>query len=233
MPSTIAQRRALKEARRRKILAKQRRQEGSKARAEAVDRVRQWARGPIHSCLIQGGLFERGLGMVVLARKVGIGELATAAFLVDVFCRGIKDVLMQCIDLQEFDDFIGCLGIAAPLETVDPGYARKLLREASGYAGSLGFRPHRNFTAAGALFGEVDADDCDTVFRFGHEGKPCYIPGPNESQGEICKTIRQLRNRLGDGGFSCIVPADESEFADDDAWNEIPADEEMLEEIPF
>ena len=233
MSSTIAQRRALKEARRRKILAKQRRQEGSKARAEAVDRVRQWARGPIHSCLIQGGLFERGLGMVVLARKVGIGEFATAVFLVDVFCRGIKDVLMQCIDLQEFDDFIGCLGIAAPLETVDPGYARKLLREASDYAGSLGFRPHRNFTAAEALFGEVDADDCDTVFRFGHEGKPCYIPGPNESQGEICKTIRQLRNRLGDGGFSYIVPGDESEFADDDSWNEIPADEEMLEEIPF
>ena len=97
MPSTIAQRRALKEARRRKILAKQRGQEGSKARADSVDRVRQWARGPIHSCLIQGGLFECGLGMVVLARKVGIGELATAAFLVDVFCRGIKDVLMQCM----------------------------------------------------------------------------------------------------------------------------------------
>jgi hypothetical protein len=233
MSSTIAQRRALKEARRRKILAKQRRQEGSKARAEAVDRVRQWARGPIHSCLIQGGLFERGLGMVVLARKVGIGEFATAVFLVDVFCRGIKDVLMQCIDLQELDDFIGCLGIAAPLETVDPDYARKLLREASDYAGSLGFRPHRNFTAAGALFGEVDADDCDTVFRFGRDGKPCYIPGPNESQGEICKTIRQLRNRLGGGGFSYIVPGDESEFADDDSWDQIPADEEMLEEIPF
>ncbi len=114
MSSTIAQRRALKEARRRKILAKQRRQEGGKARAEAVDRVRQWARGPIFSCVIQGGLFERGLGMVVLARKVGIGELATAAFLVDVFCRGIKDVVMQCVDLQEFDGFIGCLGIAAP-----------------------------------------------------------------------------------------------------------------------
>ncbi len=233
MPSTIAQRRALKEARRRKILAKQRRQEGSKARAESVDRVRHWARGPIHSCLIQVGLFDCGLGMVVLARKVGIGELATAAFLVDVFCRGIKDVLMQCIDLQEFDDFIGCLGIAAPLETVDPGCARKLLREASGYAGSLGFRPHRNFTAAEALFGEVNTDDCDTVFRFGHEGRPCYIPGPTESQGEICKTVQQLRNRLGDGGFTYIVPADELEFADDDLWDEILADEELPEEIPF
>src|SRR6267143_239077 len=64
----------------------------------------------------------------------------------------------------------------------------------------------------------------NTVFRFGHEGRPCYIAGPNESQGEICKTIRQLRNRLGDGGFSCIVPGDESEFADDDSWNEIPAE---------
>ena len=39
--------------------------------------------------------------------------------------------------------------------------------------------------------------------------------------------------RLGADGFSCIVPTDESEFDDDDSWNEIPADEEMLEEIPF
>jgi hypothetical protein len=171
--------------------------------------------------------------MVVLARKVGIGEMATAVFLVDVFCRGIKDVLMQCVDLQELDDFIGCLGIAAPLETVDPGYARKLLREASGYAGSLGFRPHRNFTAAEALFGEVNTDDCDTVFRFGRDGKPCYIPGPNETQGEICKTVQQLRNRVGDDGFTYFVPADEFEFADDDFWDEISADKELPEEIPF
>jgi hypothetical protein len=145
----------------------------------------------------------------------------------------IKDVLIHCIGRQEFADFIDSLGVAAPFQPVDPSYARKLLREASGYAASLGFRPHRDFAAAEALFGDVNTHDCDTVFRFGREGKPCYIPGPTESQGEICKTVQQLRNRLGDGGFSCIVPADESEFADDDSWDEIPADEEMMEEIPF
>ncbi len=233
MSSTIAQRWALKEARRRKVLAKQRRQEGSKAREEAVDRVRQWARGPIHSCLIQGGLFDCGLGMVVLARKIGIGELATAVFLVDVFCLGIKDALIHCIGREEFADFIDSVGLAAPLAPVDPSYARKLLREASGYAQSLGFRPHRDFTEAETLFGDVDTDDCDTVFRFGREGKPCYIPGPNQSQGEIRKTVQQLRNRLGDGGFTYIVPADELEFADDDLWDQILADEELPEEIPF
>jgi hypothetical protein len=233
MASTIAQRRALKEARRRKILAKQRGQEGSKARAEAVDRVRRWARAPIHSCLIQRGLFERGLGMVVLARKIGMGELATAVFLVDVFCLGIKDAMIHCIGRQEFAEFIDSVGLAAPLARVEPSYARKLLREVSGYAASLGFRPHRDFTEAETLFGEVDTGDCDTVFRFGRDGKPCYIPGPNQSQGEICKTVQQLRSRLGDGGFTYIVPADELEFADDDLWDEILADEELPEEIPF
>ena len=233
MPSTIAQRRALKEARRRKNVAKKRRQEGSKARAEAVDRVRQWARGPIHSCLIQGGLFDCGLGMVVLARKVDIGEIATAALLVDVFCRGIKDVMIHCIGRQEFAHFIASLGVAAPFQPVDPSYARKLLREASGYAEALGFRPPRDFAAAEALFGEVNSDDCDTVFRFGRDGKPCYIPGPNETQGEICKTVQQLRNRVGDDGFTYFVPADEFEFADDDFWDEISADKELPEEIPF
>ena len=58
-------------------------------------------------------------------------------------------------------------------------------------------------------------------------------PGPTESQGEICKTVQKLRNRLGEGGFTYIVPADELEFADDDLWDEILADEELPEEIPF
>ena len=233
MSSTIAQRRALKEARRRKNVAKKRRQEGSKARAEAVDRVRQWASGPIHSCLIQRGLFDCGLGMVALVRKIGIGELATAVFLVDVFCRGIKDAFIHRIGPEELADFIDGVGLAAPLAPVDSSYARKLLHEASGYAASLGFSPHRDFAAAEALFGDVNTHDCDTVFRFGRDGRPCYIPGPSESQGEIRKTVQQLRNRVWDDGFTYIAPADELEFADDDLWDEISADEELPEEISF
>jgi hypothetical protein len=171
--------------------------------------------------------------MVVLARKTGIGEVAMAGFLVDVYCRGVKDVLLRCIDLQEFECVLGEMDATAPWEPSDPSYARKLLREAAKYANSLGFRPHRDFIAVEALFGEISADACDTLFRFGHDGKPCYIASPSESHAKIRKTLERLRSRLGDGGFTYIVPVDEIDLFDDDLWEEISLDEMSPNEIPF
>jgi hypothetical protein len=230
MTSRVAQRRAAKAVRRKRRAAIKDQQAGNTASA---GRSRRWARGPIHSCLIQGGLFERGLGMVILACKIGTGEVAMAGFLVDVYCRGVKDVVLQRMGLQEFEFFLAEIGIAAPWEPVDPSYARKLLRESAKYAESLGFRQHRDFIAVEALFGEISADACDTLFRFGHDGKPCYIPSPNESQAKMRKTLERLRSRLGDGGFTYVVPADEIDLFDDDLWEEISLDEMLPNEIPF
>jgi hypothetical protein len=229
MTSKVAQRRAAKAVRRKRRAAIKDQHAGN---AASAGRSHRWARGPIHSCLIQGGLFERGLGMVMLARKIGTGEVAMAGFLVDVYCRGVKDVVLQRTGLQEFEFFLAEMGIAAPWEPVDPSYARKLLREAAKYAESLGFRPHRDFIAGEALFGEISADACDTLFRFGHDGKPCYIASPNESQAKIRKTLERLRRRLGDGGFTYVVPADEIDLFDDDLW-EVSLDEMSPNEIPF
>jgi len=233
MASTIAQRRALKEARRRKIVAQQRRQERDRMGAVSFDRVRRWAKGPIHCCLIQEGLFEHGFGIVVLARVIGIGEVAMGTFLVDIYCRGIKDAALLCIDLNEFDCLLGEIGRASPWEQVEPSYARKLLREAAGYGDSCGFSPHRDFTAADALFGDVRSDDCDTAFRFAQHGKPCYVVGPNESHHKIRKTLQRLRNRLGEDGFTFIVPIDELELAADDLMTDSSPYETPTAEIPF
>jgi hypothetical protein len=232
MTSRIAQRRAAK-AVRRKQRAKMKRQHAGDPVAASAQRAHRWVSAPLHSCLIQGGLFKLGFGTVVLARKAGVGEVAMAAFLVDIYCRGVKDVVFRCIDLRDFRHFLGEGEIAAPWEPVDPSYARKLLREAAKYGDSLGFRPHRDFTAVEALFGEISADACDTVFRFGQDGKPCYIPSPNESQAKIRKTLERLRSRLGDGGFTYLVPVDEIDLFDDDPWEEISFDEMSPNEIPF
>jgi hypothetical protein len=227
--SKVAQKRAAKALRRKRRAAMKARQAGNTASAE---RLRRWARGPIHACLMQAGLFERGLGMVVLARRSGTGEVAFAGFLVDVVCRGVKDVVVQRIGQHEFGHFVGTMGVAAPWEPVEPCYARKLLREAAHYAASLGFRPHRDFVAAEALFGEISADACDTVFRFGHDGKPCYIASPSESPAKIRKTLQRLRRQLGEGGFTYIVPADEIDLFDDDPWEDSLLDEMWPSEIP-
>ena len=235
MTPRIAQRRAAKTIRRKRRTAMKEQPMGHAA--ALAERSRRWARGPIHSCVIVEGLFEHGLGVVVLARKTGIGEVAMAAFMLDVYCRGVRDVVLKSVSVPEFEYLLGKM-MAAPWQPVDPSYARKLLREAVRYAEPFGFTPPRGFAAIEALFGDVNADACDTVFRFGHDGKPCYIASPNESPVRIRNTLQRLRNRLGDGGFTYIVPVDEIDVGDDDdLWEEIVSVElssdEEFEEMPF
>jgi hypothetical protein len=229
MVSSIAQRRALKEARRRKVLARKRRQDRGTARAEMVDLGRRWSRGALHSCLVQEAIFDHGLGIVALTREVGIGDVATAIFLVDVYCRGVKDASLQCVGRHQLNYLLGRIGSVAPWRETDPSYARKLLREAVAYADSFGFKPHPDFAGAEALFGDVVADDCDAAFRFGREGKPCYISSASESPHKIRKTLRQLSDRLGPDGFTYIVPAGDL----DELWDERWSDERVEEELPF
>ena len=234
MTSRIAQRRAAKAVRRKRRKAMKQQPIGHAA--ALAERSRRWAQRPIHSCVVLEGLFEHGLGVVVLARETGIGEVAMAAFMLDVFCRGIRDVVLECLSVPEFEHLLSMM--MAPWQPVEPSYARKLLREAARYAEPLGFTPPREFAAVEALFGNVNADACDTVFRFGYNGKPCYMASPNESPAKIRNTLQRLRNRLGDGGFSYIVAADEIDVGDDDDfWEEIVSDElssdEEFEEIPF
>ena len=229
MASRIIQGRALKEARRRKVLARKRRQDRGTAKTEMVDQGRRWSKGALHSCLVLKGLFEHGSGMVVLTRKVGIAEVAAAIFLVDVYCRGVKDASLQRVGRHELDDVLDGIGSFMPWEEVDPSYGRKLLREAVAYAGWLGFRPHPDFAAAEALFGDVVADDCDAAFQFGREGKPCYVSSASESPHKIRKALRRLSDRLGPDGFTYVVPASDLDELCDQQWPNEPIEGE----IPF
>jgi hypothetical protein len=90
----------------------------------------------------------------------------------------------------------------SPMVSVDPSYARKLLRDLAAWSQSIGFAPHRDFAVVERIFGDMSADASDAVFRFGRDGKPVYIPGPNDTAPLIQRRIEQLRKYLGDDGFS-------------------------------
>ena len=237
MTPRIAQRRAARAVRGKRCAATKQGPTGYVA--ALAERSRRWARGPIHSCVMVEGLFEHGLGLVVLARKTGIGEVAMAAFMLDVYCRGVRGAVLDCMSSHEFDYVLDQMGGALPWVSVDPSYARKLLREATKYAEPLGFRPPREFAAVEALFGDVSADACDTVFRFGLNGRPCYIASQNDPPGRTRSRLLQLRSRLGEGGFCFMVPADDLDpVEDEDSWEEFSPDEVlrgqgMADETPF
>jgi hypothetical protein len=199
MAVNMALKRARKAQRRKQVVAQKRRAETLEASLPA--RVLRASQAPIQHCFLPESLFEIGIGTLVLARGATPYNVAFGTFLIDVFCLGIKDVLFKLVEADVFEIYMEATDAGSPMVSVDPGYGRKLLRDLAVWSQSIGFAPHHDFAAVEQLFGDVSADASDTVFRFGRDGKPFYIPGPYDSAPLIRRRIEQLQKRLGDDGF--------------------------------
>ncbi|MEA2968166.1 MAG: hypothetical protein QOE78_1427 [Alphaproteobacteria bacterium] len=205
MATNMALKRA-KKAQRRKLQVADKRRTDALGTSLAA-RVLRAAHAPIQECLLPETLFEIGIGTLVLARGATPRYVAFSAFLLDVFCLGIKDVTFQPVEGEMLDMYLDQTDAASPLVPVDPSYARKLMRDLAAWSQSIGFMPHRDFAVVEPLFGEVDPNASDAVFQFGRDGRPLYIPGPSESSLQVRRRIEHLRTTLGDGGFGLETAA--------------------------
>jgi hypothetical protein len=195
----MALKRARKAQRRKQVVAQKRRDEALEASLPA--RVLRASHAPIQHCFLTESLFQIGMGTLVLARGVTRHHIELSSFLIDVFCLGIKDVMFESVEGEAFEMYVEATDAGSPMVSVDPSYARKLLRDLAAWSQSIGFVPHRDFAAVERMFGDVSADASDAVFRFGRDGKPVYIPGPNDDGPLIQRRVAQLRKYLGDDGF--------------------------------
>jgi hypothetical protein len=205
MATNIALKRARKAQRRKQVVAQKRRAEVLEASLPA--RVLRAAHAPIQHCFLTESVFDIGMGTLVLARGATPHHLALSSFLIDVFCLGIKNVIFESVEREVFEMYMEATDAGSPMISVDPSYARKLLRDLAAWSQSIGFAPHRDFAAVERIFGDMSADASDTVFRFGRDGKPVYIPGPNDTAPLIQRRIAQLRKYLGDDGFGFEMAA--------------------------
>jgi hypothetical protein len=197
--TNMALKRARKAQKRKQVVAQKRRAEALEAGLPA--RVLRAAQAPVQHCFLTESLSEIGMGMLVLTRGASRDYVTMSSFLLDTCCLGIKDVMFDRIDGEDFEDYMEAINADTPMVDVDPAYARKLLRDLAAWSQSIGFAPHRDFMAVEQMFGDVSADASDAVFRFGRAGKPVYIPGPDDSPYIIRQRVEQLRKRLGDDGF--------------------------------
>ena len=205
MATNIALKRARKAQRRKQMVVQKRRAEVLEASLPA--RALRAAQAPIQHCFLTEAVFDIGMGTLVLARGATRHHVALSSFLVDVFCLGIKDVMFESVESEVFEMYMDATDAGSPMVPVDPSYARKLLRDLAAWSQSIGFASHRDFAVVERVFGEVSADASDAGFRFGRDGKPFYIPGPNDTAPLIQRRIAQLQNHLGDGGFGFATAA--------------------------
>ena len=163
-----------------------------------------YSKYPIHECLVPENLFDLGLGSIIVSRRSPSGEIGTSAFVVDVFCLGVKDALFTIADEKKYETVIKPgMGHSqeAVFENVHPSCVRKLIEGAVEYAQELGFSAYPDYKKYNAIFGDIDKSVCPEKYTFGQDGKPFYINGPNETPQQSERIIKQLQNVCGEGNF--------------------------------
>ncbi|HHJ38652.1 MAG: hypothetical protein AXA67_04230 [Methylothermaceae bacteria B42] len=167
---------------------------------------------PIMECLMGDSLQKVGMGSVLLARETPYAEVAVSAFVVDIYCLGVKEafftVMKKADYISKLKPLLTKTDEDQAIREVDPCCARKLLQGAQAYAESLGFEPADDYWRAEKLFGDADAASCETEFEYGREGKPCYIQGPNDDMKTVRYVLQRLQERFGEDGFDYVIEID-------------------------
>jgi hypothetical protein len=210
MASNLAARRAAKANRRKAVVAGKRKIELMSGSLAA--QVSAAASQPIRACLITDGWMEAGMGTLFVTRGVSNNRLGFGMFLLDTYCLGVKDVAFKSMDADQWAAFLDASEYAMPLSPIDPGVARKLLRDLSAWSASMGFAPHPDFATVERLFGTVSADTCTTEFEFGREGRPFYIQGPSDTPAQARQHLAQVNRATGGSGKILVLDPDEVGF---------------------
>ncbi len=180
-------------------------------------RLERDGRGPLHACRLDQQRRGGHLAHVLIARE-GRGGITMALLEVDLGCLGVKKCLVrEGLTPGEYDDVFESLQENLELERCSPARALKLIATAVQYASKLGFRPHADFAAVRALFGDTDPATCPEEFVCGAEGKPYYDPGPDD---DVRLVLTKLEERLGPQGFQYLLLPGEVEYS-----KELPGDE--------
>jgi len=203
--------------RQKKLVKKNKKRKLTKSLLNIVDEQRlsssSYAEFPIHECFVPNTLFEIGIGYVIVTRKTPTGLIAISAFVVDVYCLGVKNALFKVSNEFEYENTIKPQLMGpneeAEFENIHQNCARKLVEGAVLYARELGFPPHRDYKQAQKLFGDIDVNSCPVKYTYGKDGKPLYIRGPNESTSQTKQIVDKLSRKCGEGNFDYLLMLDD------------------------
>lgn len=205
MAKNHAAKRAEKAARRKAVVAVKRKQ--GLAENSTAGRLRLAAGMPVLECLVSEGLFETGMGSIVLVRGARMGQAFLAALMLDTLALGVKDVNLESGDFDEIKGSLGMYQAIDPMEPMAPAEARKLLHDVVAWSDSYGFPPHADFAQAERLFGDVALAETDYRPHFGRDGKPVYLPGPTESAAQIRQRMAIVEANSGVEGRQATLAA--------------------------
>jgi hypothetical protein len=171
-----------------------------------AQRLTRAATAPVLDAMHTEGLFDQGMGQVLVSRQLPDGTVAVGMFLVDMYCLGVKDAFGRIISRHEYDTRFRTPGPAGRMVPMEPAAARKLVEGAAAYAHDIGFHPHPDYQTARVIFGDIDANHCNDEFEYGDQGKPHFIAGPNDGPARSRQVAATLDHTVGRGNYHVTIP---------------------------
>lgn len=229
-------RRRQKKAEKRKAKERAKHKELARRKTEDVgQRLANVASAPILHCLTTQELWDDGIAQVLVSRELANGYVAFASFLVDRFCRGVKDAFCGFMAKSEYTErFYDEVRRRFEVVALKPAAARQLIEGAVDYAKAHGLSPHPDYARARQIFGDIDPAASDHEFEFGKDGKPFFVPGPHDGPARCASIVGILEQHLGQTGFNYVmaVPASALAGLDDRAdWDESDDEHEYQAEM--
>ncbi len=163
-----------------------------------LQRAEKW---PVVQSVVGDRLWEQGIGHVLIARREPVGGLIFAVFLVDVYCLGVKDAFWRAGTPSDIEDVIRKMESYEKMLAATPACLSKIVKGAVEYAQSFGFPPHPDYRHASMLLEGIDRSTCPSEFKFGRDGLPFYVQGPNESPAQAAAIMQRVQ---GAGGHYII-----------------------------
>ena len=120
-------------------VAAQRNEKLAAAREKALIAV-----SPIYACRVQSNLYTEGIAQAILARELPDHRLATAIYLIDAYCLGIKDSFYKILTRTEYQEIMAGLEKSGTTRALEPAAMKRLIDGVIAYARQLGFEPHRD-----------------------------------------------------------------------------------------
>lgn len=196
-----------KKAEKRNAKQKAKHKELARRKAEGLgERLARAASAPILHCLTNQSLWDSGIAQVLVSRELTMGQVAFAAFLVDRYCLGVKNVLCGFAPRSEYmEKLYEKIKATDDVVSLKPAAARKLVEGSVEYARRFGLSPHGDFQKARQIFGDIDPAQSDRTFEFGKDGKPFFVSGPNDSPARCKAIVSTLNQSCGPGGFDYLV----------------------------
>ena len=197
-----------KKIERRKAKERDRKREQSRSDPRDLSvRLERAAAAPILHCCTIADLWSQGIGNVLVSRELASGNVAFVVFLVDMYCLGVKNVIMDVASRSTYDwKLYGKMFSRYKPVQLRPECARKLVEGAVAYASDLGLAPYPEYHKAKLIFGDIDANICTQEFVYGKDGKPLFVAGPHDTPARCQQIIRKLTDRCGGDGFHYLMP---------------------------